>query len=91
MLRRELNRIQHAQHFVKVAACAHRVAELEFDFFVRADYEYCAHGGVICRCAARGGGPAFGGQHAVKLGDSELGITDHGVIHPVPLRLLDIR
>src|SRR2546430_17345804 len=28
VLRRELNRIQHAQYFVKVAPCAHRVAEL---------------------------------------------------------------
>src|SRR5215470_10753241 len=88
MLRRELERVEDAQDFVEVAACAHRVAELELDFLVWTDDEYCADGGVVCRSAACTTLPCLRRQHTVELRDLELRIADHWVVHFRTLRLL---
>ena len=54
VLGRELDRIEHAQHFVEVASRAHGIAEHQLDFLVRPHHEHRAHGGVVSRrCGLR--------------------------------------
>src|SRR5208337_3349888 len=60
------------------------------DLLVGANHEYSAHGGVIRRSAAFRSIPALGGQHAVELGDLQLGVANHGVGHLGALRLLNV-
>ena len=83
-------RIEDAQHFVEVAAGAHRVAEHQLDLLVRTDDEDGAHGGVVGGGAAFAGVAGFGGQHVVELGDFELRVADHRVIDLVALRFFDV-
>src|ERR1035437_566956 len=60
MLRRELERIEHAQHLVEVAPRAHRIGKRQLDLLVGPDDEHGAHGLVV-----RGGcGPPRGTRHA---------------------------
>src|SRR5450755_928191 len=90
VLCRELNRVDDAQDFVEVATGAHRIAELQLDFLVGAYDKNGAHSSIV------GGGPAFrrastlGWQHAVHLGNFELGIADHRVVYFCALRLFDV-
>src|ERR1700676_4988241 len=91
MLGGELHGIENAQNFVKVAACAHRIAQLEFNLFVWADYEHSAHRGVVRGRASLGSVPALGWQHAIELGDFKLRIADHRIVNLGALSLLDIR
>ena len=51
VLRRQLQRIDHAQHLVEVAAGRHRVDEDQLDLLVRPDDEHVAHGLVVGRGA----------------------------------------
>src|SRR5580692_2687734 len=48
----ELQRVDHAQHLVEIAARGHRINQHELDLLVRPDDENIAHGHVIGRCAA---------------------------------------
>src|SRR5262245_5283224 len=84
MLRRELHRIDHAQHLVEVAARRHGIDENELDLLVGADDEHVADGLIVgggSRLGVAGGG---GRQHAVELGDLEVGIADHGIVRAKP-------
>lgn len=90
MLGGQLQRVKHAQNFCEVAAGAHGIGKLELDFFVGANYEDGAHGGVVIGGAAFGGFSAVGGQHAVELGDFQFRVADHGIVHLVALGLLDV-
>ena len=54
----ELQRVDHPQHLVEIAARAHRVGEDELDLLVGADDEDDAHGGVV------GGGAALAAPSA---------------------------
>src|SRR4029077_6793876 len=82
--------IDDPQDFVKVAASAHRITELHLDLLVWADYEHGADRGVVIRRAALRTVTGRGGQHSIQLGDLQLRVADHWIIHLPPLRLLDI-
>ena len=90
MLRRELNGIEQAHHFVEVAAAAHGVDQHGLHLLVRADDEDGAHGGVSGGGAAFGGCSSVGGQHVIRLGDCKFGIANHGVSDRVALGFLDV-
>ena len=49
VLRRQLQRVDDAQHLVEVAAGRHRIDEDQLDLLVRADHEDVAHGLVVRR------------------------------------------
>ena len=51
MFRGQLQRVDHAQHFIEVAACRHRVNEDQLNLLVRADDVNISHGRVIGRRA----------------------------------------
>ena len=91
MLGRELDGIEHAQHFIEVASRAHRVAEHQLDLLVRPDHKDRAHGGIGRGRAALGSVSGVGRQHVIELGDFELRVADHGILHLVALRLFDVR
>ena len=91
MLGGKLHGIDDAQDLVEVAPGGHGVDQDELDQLVRPDDEDVAHGGVVR------GGPAFGRafgvrrQHAVELGDLEVGVGDHGKVGRRPLRFANVR
>jgi hypothetical protein len=90
VLGRELQRVDDAQDLVEVAARGHGIAELQLNLFVRTDDEHGAHGGVECGRAAFAGVPGIAGQHAVELGDFQLRIADHRIVHLRALGLFDV-
>ncbi len=90
MLGRELHRIEDAQHLIEVAPAGHRVDEHQLDLLVRTDHENRAHGGIVRRGAPRRGFSGFCRQHAVELGDLQLRVADHRIVHLVALCLFDI-
>src|SRR6516225_1589467 len=75
----------------KLHPARHRVNEHELDFLIRTNHEDVAHGGVVRWRAALTRLTSFRGQHVVKLGDLELRVADHRIIHLVALRLFDVR
>src|SRR5580704_12626043 len=87
---RELNRIDDPENFVEVPARAHGITKLQLNFFVRTDHKYSAYGGIVRGRAALGRASTLGGQHAVELGDLQLRIADHRVVHLVALSFLNI-
>src|SRR5262244_3667863 len=86
----ELQRIDHAQHLVEVAAGGHRIDQNELDLLVRADDEDVAYGLVVGGRALRRVAGHGGGKHAVKLRHLEVGVGDYRVIGGEALRLLDV-
>jgi len=86
----ELERVEHADDFVEVAAGGHGVSDLELDALVGADDEDGANGSVV------GGGAAFGclagvaWEHVVELGDGEGGVADEGVVDLEATDVLDV-
>ena len=57
---------------------------------VRPDDEDIAHRGIVGRGAAFRGAGRVGRQHAVKLGDFQVGVADHGIVGRHALGLLDV-
>src|SRR5581483_1646281 len=86
----ELQRIDHAQDLVEVATCAHGIAELHFDFLVGANHEHGANRRVVVRSTSLRSVASSSGQHAVKLGDFELWVADHWIVHLRSLRFFDV-
>ena len=86
----ELERVDHAQHLVEVAARGHRIDEDQLDLLVRSDDEDVADGLVVGRRALGGVAVGAGGQHAPGLGDLEIGVADHRIVRREALRLLDV-
>jgi hypothetical protein len=87
----QLNRVEHAQDLVEIAAGAHGVAEGELDLLIGTNDEDGADGGVVGRCAAFAGFARLGREHVIELGDLELGVADHGIVDGVALGLFDVR
>ena len=90
MLRGQLQRVDHAHHFVKVAARCHRIDEDELDPFVRADDVNIAHGRIIGRRALFRVACDIGRKHPVQLRHLEISVADNRVIRRVALRLLNV-
>ena len=91
MLGRELNRIEHTQHFVEIAPGAHRVAEHQLDLLVGADYKHCSHSCVGSCGSPVASIPGVGRQHVIELCSLQFGVADHRVVHFVSLGLFNIR
>jgi hypothetical protein len=90
MLGRELQGIDDPQHLVEVAASRHGIDHDQLDEFVRADDEDVAYRLEVRQWPAfRAVGPGSR-QHAVELGDLELGVADQRVVGREALRLLDV-
>jgi len=51
VLRGQLQRVDHPQHFIEVPACCHRIDKEQLDLFVRADDVNVAYGCIIGRRA----------------------------------------
>ena len=90
MLGRELDGIQHAQHFVEVAAGAHWITEHQLDSFVWSDHEHGSYRSVGRGGAALGSIARVGRQHVIEFRDLEFRIPDHRVVHLVALGLFDV-
>ena len=90
MLGGELDGIKNAQDLIEIASAAHGIDQHQLDFFVGADYEHSAHGGVIGGSAALARGSGGFGQHVVELGDLQFRIADHGIRHLVALRFFNV-
>src|SRR5262245_27430727 len=86
----KLQRVDHAQHLIKVAAGGHRIDQDELDLLVRADDEHVAYGLIVGGRAFRRIAGDGGREHAVELGDVEIHVGDHRIVGRVPLRLLDV-
>ncbi len=86
----QLDGIQHSQHFVEIAAGAHRIDQHQLNLLVRADDEHGAHGGVVGGSAAFAGIARVARQHVVQFRHFQFRIADHRVVHRVALRLLNI-
>ena len=63
VLRRQLQRVDHAQHLVEVAAGRHRIDQDQLDLLVRADHEDVADRLVVGRGAVGRVAGDVGGQH----------------------------
>src|SRR5579864_3970885 len=90
MLCCELKRIDYAQNLIEVPPRAHRVTQLHLDLLVGTDYEDGAHGRIVVRSAALRAIASRSGQHAVELGNLELRIADHRIVHLRSLSLFNI-
>src|SRR6516162_6364400 len=86
----ELQRVDHAQHLVEIAAGRHRIDQNELDLLVRSDDEDVAYGLVVGGRALRRVAGHGGGKHAVELRHLEIGVCDDRVIGGETLRLLDV-
>jgi len=86
----ELDGIEDAEDFVKIASAAHGVDQHEFDFFVGTDHKYGANRRVVGGRAAFAAVARFGGQHVVEFRNFEFRIADHGIVHLMTLRLLNV-
>src|SRR5262245_10998108 len=90
VFRRQLNRIKNPQHFVEIAAGAHRVAEHQLDLLVWTDHEHCPYRRIGCRRTAFGSGSGIGRQHVIKLRNFELRVANQWVIHRMTLGLFNV-
>ena len=90
MLCRELDGIEHAQYLVEVAAGAHWVTEHQLDLLVRPDYEHSSHSSIGGRGAAFRCIACIRGEHVVQLGDFELRVANHRIVHFVSLGFFDV-
>ena len=87
---RQLERVDHPQHLVEVAAGRHRVDEDQLDLLVRPDHEHVPHRLVVGRRALRRLAGGVGREHPVELRDVEVRVADQRVVGRVSLRLLDV-
>src|SRR5437899_5653508 len=90
VLRGQLQRVNHSQHLIKVAAACHRRGKHELDFLIWPDDVNVAHGGVIARLARFGIACGIGWEHPVLLGNLEISVADDWVVRRVPLCFLDV-
>ncbi len=90
VLGRELQRVDHPDDLIEIAAGGHRVGQRQLDLLVRADDEYGAHGGVVGRGAVGGVAGRIRRQHVVEFRDLEIGVADHGVVRGRTLGLADV-
>ena len=86
----KLRRVDHTQHLVEIASRAHRIDQDELDLLVRTDDEHVADGLIIVRRTAFRGPPRARRQHAVSLGDLQVGIADHWIVRGRSGHVLDI-
>ena len=90
MLGGELQGVDRAQHFLPVAAGAHRVDEDQLDLLVRTDHEDIADSLVVRRRPLADVARGAGREHAVELGDVEIDVSDQRIVRRDALRLLDV-
>ena len=90
MLGGQLERIQNPQYFVEVSTGTHGIGEHEFDFLVRSDDEYRAHGCVIHRRTALRAPFRACRKHVVELRDLHVRVADEWVVGCVTLSLFDV-
>src|SRR5215469_1317689 len=86
----ELQRIQHAHDFVKIAPTAHGITEHHLDLLVRANNKYGTHGRIVSGSAAFRAVSGLSRKHVIELCHLKFGVADHRIIDLVPLRLFDI-
>ena len=86
----QLQRVDHAQHLVEVAARRHRIDEDQLDLLVRPDHEDVAHRLVVGRRPLERVARGLSGQHPVELRDVEVGVADRREVGRLSLRLLDV-
>ena len=90
VVRRQLERVDHPQHLVEVAAGGHRIDQDQLDLLVRADHEDVADGLVVRRSALGRVALDVRRKHPVRLRDLELRIADQRIVGRRALRLLDV-
>ena len=90
VLRGQLQRVDHAQDLVEIAARRHRIDDEQFDLLVGADDEDVAHGLVVRRGSAVTAARQFRREHSVELRDFQVGVSNHRIVRRVPLSLLDV-
>ena len=78
---RELQRVDHPQDLVEVAAGALRVGDRQLHLLVRADHEDRTHGRRVAR---------VGMDHPVEVGDDAVGIGDQREVGRCALGLRDV-
>ena len=90
VLGRELQRIDDPQHLVEVAAGRHGIDHDQLDELVRPDDEDVAHRLEVRQWPAGRSAGHLRRQHAVELGDLELGVADQRIVGREALGLLDV-
>src|SRR5439155_24210645 len=90
MLGRQLQRVDHPQHFVEVAPGRHRVDKDKLDLLVRPDDENISHCRVIGWLARFGIACCFGREHPVEFRDFEIRIADDWIVRRMTLSLFDV-
>src|SRR5207248_10082117 len=90
MLRGQLKRIDHSQHFIEISASCHWVDKYELDFLVWSDDVNITHSRVIGRFARFRVALGIRGQHPIEFCHVEIGIPDDRVIWRVTLSLLNV-
>src|ERR1051326_3774745 len=85
-----MHRMQHLKYFVEVAASAHGIDQHQLDLLIGADHEHRADRRIVDSGPAFAGFSAFGGKHAIELGNLEFGIADHRVSDFMALRFFNI-
>ena len=90
LVRGQLQRVDHAQHLVEVAAGGHGVDQHQLDLLVRADHEHVAQRRVLRGRALGGVALNVLGEHAVQLRDVEVAVRDDRVVGRGALGLGDV-
>jgi hypothetical protein len=88
--RGQLQRVDHPQHLVEVAAGRHRIDEDQLDLLVGPDHEDVAHRLVVGGRASLRLAVDAGGQHPVQLRDRQIRVADERIIGRRALCLLDV-
>ena len=86
----QLQRVDHPQHLVEIAAGRHRIDDQQLDLLVRSNDEHVAHGLIVGRGARARVARCGGRQHSVKLRDAQIRVADHRIVWRDALRLLDV-
>jgi hypothetical protein len=90
VLGRELHRVDDPQYLLEVPPGGHGIDQDELDQLVRPDDEDVSHRRVVGRRPTLRAARRVGRQHAVELGDLEVGIGEDREVGRGPLRLGDI-
>src|SRR6266403_4964771 len=90
MLRGELKRIDHSQHFIEIPASCHWVDKYQLNLLVWSDDVNITHSRVIGWFARFGVSLGIGWEHPIEFCDVEIGIADDWVIWRVTLCFLDV-
>jgi len=90
MLGRQLQRIDHAQHFVEVAPRRHRIDKDKLDLLVWPDDENVSNRRVIGWLARFGVACGIGRKHPVEFRDLEVRIADDWIVRRMTLSLFDV-